>query len=97
MVKRVGTVRSKTRDKLHKHPRLKGKISLTRFFQKLDIGDRVCLKAEPGYQKGMYHPRYHGHVGVLVGKKGRCYEVQIRDGGMEKTLVVHPVHFQRIK
>jgi large subunit ribosomal protein L21e len=97
MVQRVGTSRSKTRHKFKKSPSMKGKISLTRFFQKAEMGDKVCLKAEPGYQNGIYHPRFHGLIGTLVGKKGRCYEVKIRDGGMEKVLIVHPVHFQRMK
>ncbi len=74
MVKRIGTSRRKTRNKLSKSIRTKGKISILRYLQMFKDGDRVQLKAEPGVQKGMYWPDYHGKSGVVVGKKGRCYE-----------------------
>jgi len=97
MATRIGGFRRKTRDKLAKPQKQKGKMSLTKFFQKFNEGDKVYLKADPAYQKGMYFPRFHGKVGVLKGKKGRCYEVQIKDFGKDKTLIVHPVHLQRAK
>jgi len=96
MATRIGGMRRKTRDKLSKNLKEKGKISLRKYFQKLDVGDRVCLKADPGVQKGMYLPRFHGKIGVLTGKKGRCYEVSIKDFGKAKTVVVHPVHLTKV-
>jgi len=97
MATRIGGFRRKTRHKLAKSQRDKGKLSLTKFFQKFEVGERVTLKADPAYQKGMYFPRFHGKVGVLKGKKGRCYEVQIKDINKEKIVVVHPIHLQRVK
>jgi len=75
--------------------RSKGKISLTRFFQRFKEGDRVVLKTEPAYQKGGFHRRYHGKAGKVEGKQGRCYLVKIKDGGKHKTLIAHPIHLQR--
>ena len=46
-------------------------------------------------QKGMYHSRFYGKMGVVKGKKGRCYEVMITDGSKQKTLIVHPVHLKK--
>lgn len=97
MATRIGGMRRKTRHKLSKPQRSSGKMSLTKFFQTMNTGDKVCLKAEPAYQKGMYFPRFHGKMGVVKAKKGDCYEVQIKDLGKLKTVVVHPVHLQRIK
>ena len=95
MVKRIGGLRRKTRYKFRKEKRRRGKISLTRYFQSFNAGDRVCLGVEPSVQKGMYYPRFMGKAGIVRGKRGRCYEVLINDLGKEKTLIVHPVHLKR--
>ena len=64
---------------MSKNIKQKGKISITSFLRDFNDGDKVCLVAEPAYQKGMYYPRFHGKAGIVVGKKGNCYEVQIKD------------------
>jgi len=96
MTTRIGGFRRKTRHKLAKPLRAKGKISQKRYLQKLDDGEKVMLHAEPAYQKGMYFPRYHGKVGVVKGKKGECYNVAIKDHKKDKLLIVHPVHLKKI-
>lgn len=95
MSKRIGTARRKTRHKLSKTFRRKGKISISNYFQSFNNGDRVVLSAEPAYQKGMYHPRFMGKNGVVKNKKGKCFEITISDQGKEKTLIVHPIHLKR--
>ena len=95
-MKKLGGFRRKTRNKLKKGLRQKGKVSTTRYFQVFKEGDLVKLKAEPSVHNGMYFPRFHGRSGAIKGKKGRCYEVLISDLGKEKTLIVHPVHLQRL-
>jgi len=96
MVKRIGGFRRKTRSKLKKPVRKKGKISIKNYFQNFKAGDKVLLKAEPAVQKGMYFPRFHSKVGVVRGKKGTCYEIEIKDGKKQKMLVIHPVHLKRL-
>lgn len=96
MVKRTGGSRRKTRHKLKKNVRTRGKISLTSFFQKFNSGDKVVLKAEPAYQKGMYFPRFHGKTAVISKQIGTCYEVLLNDQGKDKTLIVHPVHLKKL-
>ena len=94
MAKRIGGLRRKTRYKFRKEKGKKGKISLTRYFQSFNAGDRVNLTVEPAIQKGMYHPRFMSKTGVIKCKRGRCYEVKISDMGKEKILIVHPVHLR---
>lgn len=96
MAKRMGGFRRKTRRKLRKNIRLKGKISITRYLQEFNVNDRVQLLAEPAIQKGMYFPRFYGKAGIIKNKRGSCYEVNIKDGGKKKTLIVHPVHMKKI-
>lgn len=96
MTKRIGGNRRKTRHKLAKNVRDKGKISLARYFQDFKKGDKVCLVAEPSIHEGMYYPRFHGKAGTVLCKRGKCYEVQIKDVKMLKTVVVHPIHLKRL-
>lgn len=97
MAARKGGTRSGTRRKFKKSHRDKGKISLNRYFAKYDIGERALLQAEPAIQKGMYHARFHSRSGTVVDKKGACYGIKIQDGGIQKTVYVHPVHLKRLK
>ena len=52
------------------------------------------LKSEPTVQKGIYHPRFHGKVGIIKEKQGNCYLVLIKDKNMEKIQIVHPIHLK---
>jgi large subunit ribosomal protein L21e len=89
--------RSGTRYKLQKGYKDKGKVSLSKFFQGFEVGEAVILKAEPAIQKGMYYPRFHGKSGLVVGKRGECYLVQVRDKNKEKLLIIHPVHLKKVE
>jgi len=95
MVKRMGGLRRKTRYKFRKQKRSVGKISMTRYFQSFNSGDKIYLGVESAVQKGMYHPRFMGKSGIVKGKRGKCYEVAINDLGKDKVLIVHPVHLRR--
>ena len=95
-MKRIGGFRRKTRSKLRKNIREKGKISLKRYFQIFRIGEKVSLVAEPAIQKAMYYPRFHGIIGTVIAKRGNCYEVSIKDNNKTKTVITHPVHLKRI-
>lgn len=95
MAQRIGSFRRKTRQKLSKLKRQKGKISISSYFKELKMGDKVVLKAEPAVQKGMYFPRHHGKIGTVTGKQGSCYIVTIYDKNKQKTIIVHPVHLKR--
>jgi large subunit ribosomal protein L21e len=95
MVKRIGGSRRKTRHKFSKSAKTKGKISIRNYLQSFKTGERVLLTVEPAVHKGMYFPRFTGHMGIVKNKKGKCYEVTIMDKTKEKTLIVHPVHLRR--
>ena len=95
MTQRIGGFRRKTRSKLRKDVRQKGKISLTRYLHEFKEGDRVYLSAEPSVHKGMYFPRFHGLSGIITKKQGSCYYVKIKDQNKTKTVLVHPVHLKK--
>jgi|SRR3989338_7486548 len=95
-MKRIGTSQRKTRQKYTQHYREKGKISLSTYFQELNPGESVALKINPQVQKGRFFRRFYGMIGQIKGRRGFCYQVQIKDGGKEKTLYVHPIHLRRV-
>lgn len=94
-MKRIGRARRKTRSKLSKHFRQRGKISLTKYFQAFKSGDKVILGMESSVHKGMYDPKYIGKYGTIKRKNGKCYEVLINDRKKDKLLIVHPVHLKK--
>jgi len=96
MVQRIGGFRRKTKHKLSKKVRERGKMSISRYFDNYIAGERVVLVAQPSYQKGMYFPRFHGKTGIIAKKQGNCYLVKINDINKPKIVLVHPVHLKRI-
>ena len=96
MAKRKGKFRRKSRSKLKKNIRKKGKISIKKYFQKFKDGEKVYLKAEPAIQKGMFYPKYIGKSGIIKGKKGNCYQVLVKDKNKQKILIVHPIHLKKV-
>lgn len=95
MAKRVGGFRRKTRSKMRKNIRQRGKISIKNYFQKFTVGDSVTLVPEPAIQNGMFFPRFQGKTGVVMGMQGACYKIHITDGSLVKELLVHPIHLRR--
>ncbi|MBW3012354.1 50S ribosomal protein L21e [Candidatus Woesearchaeota archaeon] len=95
MAMRRGGSRRKTRTLLSKKKFEKGKVSLKDYFQVFKAGDKVKLVAEPSVHEGMFFTRYYGKVGVVKGKRGKCYAVDIKDGKVTKTIITHPIHLSR--
>ncbi|MFH1591651.1 MAG: 50S ribosomal protein L21e [archaeon] len=96
MVQRTGGARRKTRHMFKKDIASRGKINITRALQSFTDGEKVLLSAETAVQKGIYFRRFHGKVGVVQKKRGRCYEVEISDGRLKKTVVVAPDHLKKM-
>jgi len=96
MTTRMDGFRKRTRNKFKKSRSEKGKISIRKFLQKFEIGEKVGLSVEPARQKGMYRPKFMGKNGTVVRQKGTCYEIKINDQGKNKVLIVHPVHLVKL-
>ncbi|MBI3050892.1 50S ribosomal protein L21e [Candidatus Woesearchaeota archaeon] len=96
MTKRIGSLRRKTRKQMTKPASLRGKYPLRALTQSLKAGDRVVFSAEPSYHNGLFFRRFRGKTGLVVGKRGRCCEVSVSDGGKEKLVIVNPVHLARL-
>lgn len=94
-MKRVGGFRRKSRYKMRKSLSERGKLNIKKFLQNFETGDKVLLKANPSYHKGLFCLRFYGKIGEVLKKQGECYVVGIKDGNKHKNCIVHPTHLQR--
>jgi len=85
-------MRKKTRDKLSRTIRGRGKSSVVRAIQEFETGSKVHVLIDPSIHKGMPHPRFHGKTAEVVGKRGRAFVLKITDGDATKTLITLPEH-----
>ena len=96
MVQRTGGMRKKTRHKLRKKPRTRGKIHISKELQVFKTGEKVRILHEPSAHRGMPHPRFKNLVGVVVKKQGKAYLIKLKDGNKEKKVVSTSIHLERI-
>ncbi|MDH5807301.1 MAG: 50S ribosomal protein L21e [Candidatus Methanomethylicaceae archaeon] len=83
--------RNRTRKLLRKRIRERSN-PITRILMDYNIGDRVVIKIDPSFVKGMPHRRFHGKTGIIMGKRGRAYIIKVLMGGFEKTIITRPEH-----
>ena len=84
--------RRKTRSLLRKKPRERGKTGLSKVLHEYEPDEKVVVKLDPSFHKGMPHRRYHGRIGVIVNKRGRSYVVNVSQGKAVKEIIVRPEH-----
>jgi large subunit ribosomal protein L21e len=91
-MKRSKGFRSRTRSLLRKRPRERGKIGLSRILRTYKNGEKVTILLEPSIHKGMPHRRYHGRVGIIQGRRGKSYLVNVEMGNQTKQIIARPEH-----
>jgi len=79
-----------------KRVRERGKISLTRYFQKFSEGDSVAVVRNLSVKFG-YTNRIHGKTGKVIKKKGSAYEIEIKDYNKPKRYLIKPIHLKKIQ
>jgi len=94
MVKRSKGYRSRTRALFRKDHRKRGKISISKLLQAYNVGDKVCIKTDPGIHRGMPHRRFYGKIGVIAGRRGRSYIVNVSARGRSAIILVRPEHLE---
>lgn len=73
-----------------------GKISIRRYLQKFKEGDTVSISIDSHY-RNIPHPRFQGKTGNVVGKQGRAYYIKIRNGRINKKILVTPEHLSLVR
>ncbi|MBA7647730.1 hypothetical protein ES703_55509 [subsurface metagenome] len=79
-----------------KKTRTRGKLQLSRYFQKLEKGDSVAVVRELSI-KSSFPVRLQGRTGLIEGKRGKAYIVKIKDQSKEKKFLIEPIHLKKIK
>lgn len=69
---------------------------MSRIIQNLKPGARVTILIDPSVPKGQPHSRYHGRTGVVTERRGRAYVIEVRDGGVTKSIISRPEHLRAV-
>ena len=94
-MKRSKGLRSKTRRKLKRKYKERGKTPITKTLQSFDVGEKANIVIDPSVQRGQPHPRFHGLTGDIAGMQGDAYLVDVECGNKMKRLVVSPEHLKK--
>ncbi|MCD6403487.1 MAG: 50S ribosomal protein L21e [Candidatus Aenigmarchaeota archaeon] len=95
MVVKSAGFRRRTRRVLKKE--LRHKFKPNDYLKVFKVGERVAIEPNPSSHKGMPHRRFRGKVGVVVGKRGDAYLIELEDGGKKKTIISNPEHLKLVK
>jgi large subunit ribosomal protein L21e len=96
MVQRTGGFRYKTRFKLQKRARDKGKLPINKILKTFNIGEKVRILQEPSQHSGMPHPRFKNLVGIIKKKQGTAYLIQLKDIKKIKHVLAKAVHLRKL-
>lgn len=74
----------------------RGKPGFSKIFQEFNKGESVAVIKEPSV--GSKFPfRLQGLTGVVIGKRGKSYMIEIKTQNKKKKFLIEPVHLKRIK
>ncbi len=71
------------------------KATINKILQEFHEGDKILIKIDSGEQGGMPDPRYHGFTGIVTGHQGKVVKIGLKNGGLEKELLVNPIHLKQ--
>lgn len=97
MVKASKGSRSRTLNMMSKPPRKRGQNSISRCFQKYEIGDKANIIIDPAMHKGQPFKRFHGQTGEIIGRRGAAYILAVQEKGKLKTTIARPEHLKKSK
>lgn len=86
----------KSKSILTKKVREKGKLGLSKLLVNYEEGKRVVIKIDPAVHKGVPYKRYQGKVGVVIGKRGKAYLLEIPYTRKVKTIIANPEHLRSL-
>ncbi len=76
--------------------RERGKIRLSEYFKELKVGDKVTLTPSVNVPLN-YDKSYRGLTGIVKGKQGKYYIVEVKKGNHIKKIITHAIHLKRLK
>lgn len=79
-----------------KRIREKGKLALSRYFKKFNEGDKVAVVRNLSYD-AHFPERLQGQTGIIKGKRGRSYVIDIMMGNKKKIFIIEAIHLNKLK
>ncbi len=76
--------------------RNKRKLTIADYIKEFEENEVVLIDIQPKMDS-MPPLRYKNKSGKIIGKQGKVYKVQIKDGKKTKVLLVSPIHLKRLK
>jgi len=92
----------RSRGRISKKSRVLGRKSRSRIvtpaklLKKIDIGEKVQIVPHARFEDHP-SPRFSGRIGKVVGKRGRAYIVEVKDGGKIKKIIATPIHLKILR
>ncbi|MEM3369420.1 MAG: 50S ribosomal protein L21e [Candidatus Micrarchaeia archaeon] len=71
----------------------KRKVTVVEQLKTIKIGTKVQLVPNAKFED-FPHPRYAGRVGIVKGKQGNAYIVEVQDGSIKKRFITSAVHLK---
>ena len=68
--------------------------TITKFIQDFPEGQSVVIDQEPSSHRGMPYKRFKGKVGKVIGKRGKAFIIEIREGNKIKKIISRPEHLR---
>ena len=75
--------------------RTRGKLQLSKYFQELDDGAKVAVTINKSVSFS-FPKRLQGRTGVVVGKRGKSYVVEVKDVEKVKKFIIAPIHLKKL-
>ena len=76
--------------------RTRGKIPLSKYFQRLKVGDSVAITRERSLSVN-FPTSLQGRTGSIIDKRGKAYIIKIKGRVKDKEYLIEPVHLTKIK
>jgi len=96
-MKRSKGTRQGTRKILRKKPSKRGLIPINKALREFEEGEKVKIKIEPSVHKAQPHRRFQGKIGVVQGKQGNAFVVEVKDGGKKKKVITRSEHLEGLE
>jgi len=78
--------------------RSQGRATITRLLRSFKVGDRVRITPDPAFKKGRPNNlRFKNKTGIVQARRGKAYEVVVKDGDKPKLLLVTNLHLTRVE
>lgn len=73
----------------------RGKIQFGRYFKEFGKGDLISVVRESSLNP-KFPEKIQGKTGLIKGKRGRAYIVEIKDKSKEKKFLIEPIHLKKM-